>query len=313
MMIDTAPARFPAEILVAFRVRREALLRVPELVLKSIGFVAEVLGPDLTSSSLDPMATSFMVSMPSSKIATGRFYYAVTAAHIFKTPTEKPPVVIANKRGGGVKVLSMEGNWIGHPDEAVDVAVHPLLFDPEVDLAACDVEDFFDEARNPENIGIGDEVFFPGLFTPVPGVEKIIPLVRHGNLAMLPGQQIQTSEGFADLYLIEARSIGGVSGSPVFARETVAMTLTRENGAKVNMQGIGVFKLLGLIQGHWDVDEAKINQAYIVHEPKRGVNLGIAKVVPASKILETLNQPVLVARRDEQERRYLESHSSSMD
>ncbi len=198
----------------------------------------------------------------------------------------------------------------------LDIAVAPIAMDPELDVASFAVDSFFDKSCNPENIGVGDEVFFPGLFTAAPGIYKIQPLVRHGNLAMLPVQQIQTNDGFVDLYLIEARSIGGLSGSPVFVRETVVAETARndEHRSKVMVHSLGSFKLLGLIQGHWDVEESKINQAYLTHDPKRGVNMGIAKVIPAQNIKELImNDPQLSAIRETALKAARERISGSMD
>jgi hypothetical protein len=287
-------------------------LRVPDLVLKSIGFVAEVLGPDLSAQSLDPIATAFLVSIPS-KVRGGRFHYAVTARHVFEETPNTEKVIIVNKKGGGVKALPTLGRWYCHEDKSVDVLVAPVHYDSSVDVTAFDMEFCFDESSNAENIGPGDEVFFPGLFTAAPGIDRILPMVRHGNIAMLPTQQIQTKNGFADIYLIEARSIGGLSGSPVFARETVVLPAERHDKRQVMIHGGGIFKLLGLIKGHWDVDESRMNQAYFAHDSKRGVNMGIAQVVPVKKIIETINCPDLVEDREGAELRYLLSREASLD
>jgi hypothetical protein len=52
-----------------------------------------------------------------------------------------------------------------------------------------------------------------------------MPIGRHGSLAMMPSEPIQTDLGFADVYLIKARSMGGISGSPVFVRPSVGVGL----------------------------------------------------------------------------------------
>jgi hypothetical protein len=291
-------------------------VRVPDLVLRSIGFVAEVFGSGSALEDLDPVATCFMISIPSQVSERLFSYYAVTARHVLEKATPNvPTTIMVNEKGGGVKPLQTVGPWIFHPDKTVDVAVIPIVADPTYDITVFAVQDFFDEVRDAELIGAGDEVFFPGLFTAASGIDRITPVVRHGNLAMLPSQQIQTPHGYADIYLIEARSIGGLSGSPVFVRETIQLPVTtnRNDGREYKMLSPGPFKLLGLAQGHWDVDEAEINQAYLRHDPS-GVNYGIAKVVPAKKILETLNCPDLTTLRSQLEQDWLSTFgSSSMD
>ena len=64
---------------------------------------------------------------------------------------------------------------------------------------------------------MGDEVFVVGLFRHRHGTQRNIPIVRVGNLAALTEEKVATNDfGLVDAYLIEARSIGGLSGSPVF-------------------------------------------------------------------------------------------------
>jgi hypothetical protein len=153
------------------------------------------------------------------------------------------------------------------------------------------------------DVGIGDEVYSTGLFTPAPGTARNVPIVRQGNIAMMPGEQIQTELGFADVYLVEARSLGGVSGAPVFVRPTIDFKTTDSKGKPRAAFAAGLgFMLLGLMHGHWDIRESDMNKAFFDHDRKRGVNMGIAIVVPASKILETIYQEELVAIRREGER-----------
>jgi hypothetical protein len=72
-----------------------------------------------------------------------------------------------------------------------------------------------DQVRANE-VSLGDEVFIVGLFRHHHGTRKNIPIVRVGNLAALTEEKVATKLGLLDAYLIEARSIGGLSGSPVF-------------------------------------------------------------------------------------------------
>jgi hypothetical protein len=118
---------------------------------------------------------------------------------------------------------------------------------------------------------------------------------------MIPEEQIQTDLGFADVFLVEARSIGGLSGSPVLVRETVGLDGQREDGSTLKLMGLGDTYLLGLVHGHWDINELELNKPQYTHDPRRGVNLGVAIVVPADKIIEILERPELKAKREERE------------
>jgi hypothetical protein len=102
-----------------------------------------------------------------------------------------------------------------------------------------------------------------------------------------------------DVYLIEARSIGGISGSPVFVRGTLNIPgRDSSSGKPQTIHGIsGDYYLLGLIHGHWDIRESELNEPSFIHDRQRGVNLGIGVVVPANKILEIIDHPQLVAAR----------------
>ena len=127
-----------------------------------------------------------------------------------------------------------------------------------------------------------------GLFAHLGGSTRNLPIVRLGNIAMMPDEPVPTKTGMMEAYLIEARSIGGLSGSPAFVRKIV--------------QGRGKLYLLGLMHGHWDIPPENKND-FADMDSFGSVNMGIAIVVPAKKILEVLNQPELVElRRKENEK-----------
>ena len=119
---------------------------------------------------------------------------------------------------------------------------------------------------------------------------------------MMSTEPIQTELGFTEMYLVEARSIGGMSGSPVFVRPTYGQKIRREDGELVTQFSVGTGEtLLGMAQGHWAIREEEINKPSFTHDNKRGVNYGVALVVPAFKIYETIFQPFLVGMRQELE------------
>jgi hypothetical protein len=73
------------------------------------------------------------------------------------------------------------------------------------------------EHMQEHEVAVGDEVFITGLFSQRHGTRRNIPIVRVGNLACMTEEKVSTNYfGDMDAILIEARSIGGLSGSPVF-------------------------------------------------------------------------------------------------
>jgi hypothetical protein len=279
-------------------------VRVSDFVLKCVGFVGEVHERDANDVVRgDLHATGFFVCIPSA-VRHGLYYlYFVTARHVAEELRNVDVYVLVNKRGGGTtEILASEpANWYLHPtDLTCDVAVCPMVYSPPAELLPVPFEHLLTPKSIEDfGIGIGDEVFATGLFSEIPNTTKNIPILRHGNIAMMPTEQLQTELGYADVYLVEARSLGGLSGSPVFVRPTGKIPVQLQPGTGV--EGLLAvrdrIKLLGLMHGHWDVKESEINNPTITHDRKRGVNYGVAIVTPAIKIIETLNRPDLLEVR----------------
>ena len=145
-----------------------------------------------------------------------------------------------------------------------------------------------DDTFTQGKIGLGDEVYITGLFKGVAGSKRNQPIVRIGNIAMIPTEPIPTEDfGNIEAYLIEARSIAGLSGSPVFVRESFLMS--------------GKHFFLGLCQAHWGIELR--NDFILTRARTDRVNYGIATVIPAKKILEVLNHPFLVNLRAQKDKK----------
>ena len=238
--------------------------------------------------------------------------YFVTAKHVAKDLQGRTVYFLVNQVGGGVTSLrTVYGNkWWLHPtDPTADLAVVPVNREPHHDTRAVHLTNFATKEKLKQwSIGPGDETFAIGLFTPASGIEKNVPIVRLGNIAMMPEEQVQTDLGYADVYLVEARSLGGLSGSPIFVRPTIRIPLGKDLGGLDMMWGYGH----GLtLLGFWDIRELEMNKPYFTHDRQHGVNYGVAIVVPAYKIAETLNHPELVKLRQEAEDRVIRSGTSS--
>lgn len=280
-------------------------MRVPNEVLKCIVF----LGIDQGVSS-KYVGTGFLVSMEE-KDARGsfRFTYLVTANHVADKLDGVPFKIRANSRAGeAVEISANEAGdvvWQRHPEgDSIDVAVcWWQIPSRKLDLLSITTNMFLTpESARQNNIGPGDEVLITGLFAKITGEFKNVPIVRVGNLAMAPkGRVVPSGVGNIEAYLVEAKSMGGISGSPVFVRQTVDIPGLFKWGTNIpaTMQAhSNVIYLLGLAHGHWNIDVDEINNPMVQHV-EEGMNVGLAIVVPASHILEVLHGKRLTEMRKE--------------
>jgi hypothetical protein len=237
--------------------------------------------------------------------------YFVTVKHALDELKDTDIFLTANKKNGGTTSkfsIPEQRFWLHPNDPNADIAVTQIGIDPTADVVNVAIEDFgLPERLERLSIGIGDDVHAVGLFSPIPsGDSGNFPIVRCGNIAMMPPEQIQTDYGYTDAYLIEARSIGGMSGSPVFVRPTIRQRVESTQGQKIMAFYSGAGEtLLGMVLSHWDIREEDINKPFFAPDRKRGVNYGIAVIAPAFKIYETLYSEALVQMRREQEQQLL--------
>jgi len=255
--------------------------------------------------------TGFLVNVQSDKVAGMHFVYLATARHVAAQTKGTVFYIRFNTKDGNSLEFRVgeEPTWWFHPSEAeaADVAVLalgiPLEIFKSLDVVRVDSKQFVtDSALKAENIGAGDEVFIVGLFSYHAGNHKNIPIVRMGNIAMIPDEPVQTKDfGNMEAYLIEARSTGGISGSPVFV-------------LKQREIGKWTVHLLGLIHGHWNIDSEKIIDAISADGAiKAGVNVGIAIISPAKKILDILNRKELADARAKLEADEIAKNSPTPD
>lgn len=289
---------------------KEELMRLPDTVQKCIVF----LGIDDTDTAtggefIHYGGTAFLVSLPS-KIPDRRFVFLVAAKHAAeKTDHIRFYIRFNTKDGKSDKAIieAAKDRWLYHPtDKGVDVAIMPWVPPREADYVAIPVEMFLDRAKlERKGIGVGDEVYLTGLFSHHKGNDKNYPIVRTGNVAMLPAERVATKGGWhtpeIEAYLIEARSLGGLSGSPVFAQRSIRVLAIEETG-RIPLAAGAIF-FLGLVHGHWEWTDPTNKDPWASREHGK-INVGIAMVVPAHHILEALYQPVLKELRAQAEMRH---------
>jgi len=271
-------------------------MRIPDRILKTVGFVSRY-DPNEDGARLMFGGTAFIVGVRTDKQFS--LAHLVTAKHVAEAIEPAEAVFAMNAKDGKPLYLRTgDQQWFYHPTEpdSVDVAIMPFgsrRFQ-EYDIEWIPEDIFLTDERIAKfDVGLGDELTIIGLFTRFFGATVLTPLVRTGNIAMMPKDKLPTqSFGLMEAYLAEGRSIGGLSGSPVFVRSTAKMSVTNEQGKRGFISGLGPGHLLGLMHGHWDTP---ISFSDI--EKNEAVNMGVSIVVPAKKILETLYHPELVELR----------------
>ena len=217
--------------------------------------------------------------------------YAVTARHVIDNIRKigvTESFLRVNLKDGQAQWFKAPLNaWFVHPaDPSIDVAILPMELPEPLDhlflpYSLCATE----QDMKDNEVGVGEEVFITGLFKHHHGSRKNIPIVRIGNLACMTEEKVATNHfGEMDAFLIEARSIGGLSGSPVF----LSLGSSRVIKGTVRFgPSDRPFLLLGLVHGHYDVGATEIDRLSddgTDAAQNDHVNTGIAIVVPFSKI-----------------------------
>lgn len=231
--------------------------------------------------------------------------YLATAAHVIATIEKKSAdgrvwLRINTKSGGQQWYETPLARWTTHPDPSVDLAVAKIGIAGDWDhitwpMELCVVNEQLDTVDTGDRkVELGDELCFAGLFYPHKGEKRNIPVVRIGNISALRNEPVTNRDGIPmDLYLVESRSIGGLSGSPVFIDIiTAKRVLPPSSGymaAAYLPNSPARFKLFGVIHGHFGNDMEPDATADDGKE-RLNVNMGIAMVIPAEKLTKVIDQ-----------------------
>ena len=222
---------------------------------------------------------------------------AVSNRHVVGDPAQSP-VIRLNTLAGRVEVLEMTGaDWIAHPD-GDDLAICPLGVVPDgVKFNYLRRELFIKRASDgsPHFTGLpgsgppvflGSGVFMVGRFMPIESRVNQ-PVVRFGDIAMLPAP-IRSPRGIdQESYLVEMHSVSGFSGSPVFI-------------GTYNELGSLAQRFLGVDWGHIPhvhpvLDADARHPSYTVEQ-----NSGMMMVIPSWKLEEMLDSDEINEWKDEQ-------------
>jgi hypothetical protein len=181
----------------------------------------------LYASKADAMAgenaggSGFMVAIPFEDVPGAIFIYAITNKHVIEDGNGATCVRLNTLDGAMDAFEFKKEDW--HTSKTDDLAV---LMMPTIDkvfkVHAIPIECLISpDFVKVHDVGIGDEVLMIGRFINREGIQKNSPTARFGHIAQMPGDPIQieiNKKTFwqEEAFLIETRSIGGFSGSPVY-------------------------------------------------------------------------------------------------
>ncbi len=274
---------------------------VPERVRKCVLFLGIK-----QADQFRPRATAFVVEIDEQE---SRWRYLVTAEHVVAQASRLGHDLWLRVNSLGVEPSEIKidpSSWYFHPDSAqaaTDVAVCPISFDRSEEIDPIPIYGPRSVAATRAviedvKIGVGDEVIVAGLFRSHYGKQRNVPVVRVGNVAMLDGDPVKTKNGsYVDAYLIETRSIGGLSGSPAFVHLPAIRTIEGKTDLFGKKSFYQVY-LLGLMHGHFDVEDLNLDVVLDnANDATSGIHSGIGVVIPVEKIIDTVMHPKLVEEK----------------
>jgi hypothetical protein len=287
--------------------------------------------------------SGFLAHVPSETNPGLGHLYAITNKHILDRGFH---VLRLTKKSGGIDTVpTRPEDWIRHPK--CDVAVIAIEFSHE-DFQWWSVgTDLFitHEIIETYNIGLGDEAFLIGRLVTHAGKQKNAPISRFGNVSLMadPSEPIRCQDYEQEGFLVECRSLSGFSGSPVFVEtrqgyeDDAAQKVAQHRGADLlsktgppgKVEGFQASERAMWIRGRFGPWLLGIDWGHIPlwrnvykndHETKTDLyveaNTGIACVLPAWYIGETLYDEDLVKARREEEKKLaqkLKAESASVN
>ncbi len=255
-----------------------------------------------------PIGTAFIIGYPIPNISNRVVPLIVTAKHVIGNQTE---VIgrFSTKSGGettevryDLDYLRKEGDLWEHLDAGVDLLVfrtphfEKVSYQPFPIQLIASKENYIEEDIKPT-----DRIIFPCLLVNFMGLTRNYPVIRDGSIALVPDERIPLEYEIGDKHvntkqrviLIDATSIPGASGSPVF--------LWPGPRLKQGTFTIGGTQplLLGIMHGFYpaarEITGIQVSRVLPVFEE----NSGIAIIFPSWRLLEILEYDDVVRRIDE--------------
>jgi len=250
--------------------------------------------------------------------------YAVTCRHVIEWIHEKnfkSPAIQLNRadRDGIYEHQFKYTDWTMSADS--DLAVWCVDLPEGADYWPYPM---YDSYNRPPRVVAGYDIFSVGLFSRLPGEHSVDALVRSGKVARsltkvrLVVNEIKETEVDADAHIVESRSWGGESGSPVFLykdnwRISRSAMSTAYPGTLIMGDSPDEIvpdvqpALLGIMHGHY-----KLSSGVSAHDGRKignvEVNSGVGVVIPVEHLARLLMTDKLSEERQKIKGRHEERY-----
>ncbi len=256
--------------------------------------------------------TGFIVGYP----VDGRpshYLYLTTAAHIIRAK-ESLCVRMMLKNGEPYFLSAKQEDWWFSDDS--DIAITRLQWTSGIDQLQFQFvhiglfmrDEWIDDFR----VGIGDDVFMVGRFTPYDGEQVNVPTVRYGHVSMMPERRVPMGKyGDIEAYLVDMGNRVGFSGSPVFISGSPGRLIWPADSSLPPQPDSRAFMwLFGLCSGVFPDETPVFRRNENGEESKsdffsKGYT-GMAIITPVHKITEMLESKQLVEDRKRENERMTE-------
>jgi hypothetical protein len=272
--------------------------------------------PDRTSAQSGARVggSGFFVGLPLDvEIRPGQVYYSAVIVTNKHVANHGNSVARINTNDGSFDIVELdERSWLFHKDHDLAISPIELSFELQWSLVVWPHDFMLRDGIESLKIGPGDECFVVGRFVNHEGRQRNTPTVRFGPIAQMPNEKIKFDDGSEqESFLVEARSLPGYSGSPVF------IYIPAFDGAGVER---GNFSWR---RGPWllGVDHCRLRDRIKVMHRKTGkpvdddwyveANTGMMGVVPAWYLAEMFALPDMVSFL-ETERERAEAHKATL-
>ena len=245
---------------------------------------------------------------------TEAFDYVVTARHLVRPHTRgieelpldgKVRIRLSRKNKPPRVIDTVRHEWAVHNDASIDIAVRPFdtrAIDPdeELEVSHLNITGLSTILQSPitdrfyGSVALGDDIFIPSLFTGHIGERRNIPVIRIGHIAAMPTENIRSGAPTTPAFLIETKSLGGISGAPVFVHLQPQQRRSEpkfRNAPGEDMM-IVPYALIGIILG---AHSGRYAEDFVVPEGEENIiprdadfNAGISVVLPIKHAIDLI-------------------------